>query len=215
MWLIHEEDIMKDNIIAVSNSSYKKSGCVHCGCDFCPLSSGISTNDSNPVKCAECGAEFIILANGLKKSSLGFKSNEDDKDFSFPTLVKHPRIGFLKHKFVRPDVRPENGIGEFCTPRSVGYDLACFVKSKEAGARVVQMFEKVEFNHPDEACFKCHLDYRPSEPLWIQVKINYDLVGEDKAEVLTKVIGLDNIITEDKIELVNHIEKVYQKKLTR
>ena len=67
--------------------------------------------------------------------------------------------------------------GEFCTPRQLGNDVvpgcfvcgkrrglydnfAAFVKSKSIGERIVAMFT-----------YGARLDYRDSEPNWIQVKI--------------------------------------------
>lgn len=143
-------------------------------------------------------------------SEVMFKSKEEIEDFSskisegiavdydgyvHPIPFVHPRKGIVKHKYVKPDVRPENGIGDFCTPRGVGYDLACFVKSREAGQRITDMINKVneEFNKKG---FSCRLDYREHEPNWIQVKIDYP--SEMKAILLSGLIHDNgNIITEE------------------
>lgn len=143
-------------------------------------------------------------------SDVMFKSKEEIEDFSskisegiavdydgyvHPIPFVHPRKGIVKHKYVKPDVRPENGIGDFCTPRGVGYDLACFVKSREAGQRITDMINKVneEFNKKG---FSCWLDYREHEPNWIQVKIDYP--SEMKAILLSGLIHDNgNIITEE------------------
>ena len=136
-----------------------------------------------------------------------FHSNEDVKNqiqngigflkngFVYPIVGPHHREGILKHKLVVPDLRPDSGIGEFCNPRGVGYDLACFVKSKEAGERVVSMINRLD-QESGFHCFHAHLDYREKEPLWIQVKIDY--TSEMRAKILDKMIRENhNIITED------------------
>ncbi len=116
-------------------------------------------------------------------------------NYVYPLTVEHPRKGIYKHKFVRPDVRPEDGIGDFCEPRGVGYDLACFVKSKEAGERITNMINGINEEY-DNREFSCKLDYREDEPLWIQIKINYPNIV--KAELLMKLINDNgNIITEE------------------
>ena len=48
------------------------------------------------------------------------------------------------------------------------YDLSGFVKSKQAGERLLEIVKKVLDNSEP----KSWLDYRPSEPEWIQFKFN-------------------------------------------
>ena len=176
-----------NNIIAVSWSEYKKHGCVKCGCEYC-YSTGIQGGGCAPVRCGECGEEFVILADGLTESRIGFGTGNGN--FVYPKLQEHPRRGIPKHEYVRPDIRPEGG-GEYWTPRGVGYDLAGFVKCKAAGERIVKMVEEVIGRPP-----KTWLDYRPSEPNWIQVKVQAE-DGFD-LEKLCKLCS-DGIITEDKL----------------
>ena len=197
-------------IIAVSYSDYNKYGCVKCGCEYCSVD--IVSGPSTPVICGECESKFIILKDGLKKSSVGLATQKNDKDgntiYEFPLLSVHPRKGVLKHPYVRPDIRPDNGIGEFATPRGVGYDIACFVKSKEAGKRIVEMFDKKNKEYEEmgnKFVFSCCLDYRPNEPKWIQVKIEY--TNEQRAELLCALIrNNSNIITEEVIESANNMK---------
>jgi hypothetical protein len=178
---------MDNNIIAVSWSEYEQFGCVQCGCDYC-YGTGISGGGTAPVICGECGIFFVVLVDGLEKSRIGFGNGEDGVP-PYPTLQQHPRQGKPKHKYERPDVRPE--VGEYWSPRGVGYDLSGFVKSKEAGERIVQIVEKIINKKPNT-----WLDYRPHEPTWIQVKFQkedgFDLF---KLNDLCK----DGIITEEKI----------------
>lgn len=185
---------------AVSYADYKESGCINCGCEFC-YGGNISGYGTTDVTCGECGTKFVVLADGLLKSSIGYGTNQNDDSgepiFEYPILGIHPRKGIQSHKFVRPDVRPENGIGDFCNPRGVGYDLACFVKSKEAGQRITDMINKVNEEYENKG-FSCRLDYREDEPLWIQVKINYP--NELRGSILAQLIGENgDIITEEQV----------------
>ena len=117
----------------------------------------------------------------------------------------HPRKGIKKHPLVVPDIRPENGIGEYCYPREVGYDIACFVKSKEAGERITEMINQV-CREENKDSFHCRLDYRIDEPLWIQVKIQYN--DRDRAHYLIDSISNnDNIITKEIVKDAIHIDK--------
>ena len=207
-------------MIAVKRSAYEKSGCVNCGCEYC-YSDGIS-GPTTPVICGECKTKFLIVRDDLQMSSVGF--NKDgvmkvllkparisrdmiEENFNsdinavelngyyYPIPQEHPRKGITKHKYVKPDVRPENGIGDFCHPRGVGYDLACFVKSKEAGQRITDMINKINEEFEGKS-FSCWLDYREHEPNWIQVKINYP--DELRALFLSGLIAENgNVITED------------------
>ena len=54
---------------------------------------------------------------------------------------QHPRTGTAKWKYVRPDLRPAEG--EYWSPRGIGYDLSGFVKSKQAGERLLQIVKEV------------------------------------------------------------------------
>ena len=178
---------MKD-VIAVSWSEFQRHGCVKCGCEYC-YNGPVSGGGSNPVTCGECGEGFIVLADGLKESRIGFGGGKDTEAV-YPKLQKHPRTEPW-HKYVRPDIRPE-GEGEFFNSRGVGYDLAGFVKSKQAGERVVQMFKEVI---GEDA--KTWLDYRENEPTWIQVKVQSEDVD---LEVLHSLVKEDGIITATKIK---------------
>lgn len=173
-------------MIAVSWSDYEKYGCVNCGCDYC-YTLGMQGGGCSPVKCGECEASFIILADGLNQSRFGFGTPT-----IYPSLQEHPRYGILKHKYTRPDIRPETG-GEYWNPRGVGYDLSGFVNCKDAGERIVQLVEKVISKKP-----KSWLDYREREPNWIQVKIQ----NEDGFD-LQKLNNLcsDGTITEERLRL--------------
>lgn len=147
------------DIVAISWSDYQKYGCPRCGCASASSnSSGCGAADG---RCMECDSEFVILGDGIKECPIMF-GNEKYK----PKLQKHPRVGKWPHEFVRPDIVPKGIEGEFWDPRGIGYDLSGFVKTKAAGERIVKMVKEIIGNEP-----KSWLDYRPNEPMWIQVKI--------------------------------------------
>lgn len=171
--------------IAVSWSEFEKYGCVNCGCTF--VHSNVSGGGASPVTCSECNEHFVILADGVTESPIKFGKEEYQ-----PPFVEHPRKGQWPHDFVRPDIRPKGIDGEFWAPRCIGYDLSGFVKSKQAGERVVQMVREVIGREP-----KSWLDYREREPLWIQVKIQ----GEDGFDLkaLHTACYEDGVITKDRL----------------
>ena len=93
-----------------------------------------------------------------------------------------------------PDIRPESGEGEYWSSRGPGYpDISGFVKSKQAGERIDKMVsEIIGDNH------KSWLDYRETEPTWIQYKFHQD---EFDLEMLDKLSKENNgIITKDIIK---------------
>lgn len=66
-------------------------------------------------------------------------------------------------------------------------DMAAFVVDKEAGERIVGMFQ--------EAGASAHLDYRPSEPKWVQVKVGACNTHEANLKLLQATCGIDQRIT--------------------
>ena len=99
--------------------------------------------------------------------------------------------------YVAPDERPEKG--EYWISRGVSdFDVSGFIKSKKAGERLLRMVKLVlETDEP-----KSWLDYRESEPNWIQFKFQDT---EFNLEALNKLVKLNNdIIT---------LEILYQTKL--
>lgn len=170
-------------------NDYEKFGCPFCGSDY--AFSNVRCGNEVPATCGECKKAFVLLPDELDVSSMGFydKNNE----LYHVEAVEHPRMGIPKHKFHAPDVRPSEG-GEYWRPRGIGYDLSGFVKSKEAGERIVQMFEKALGRKPNT-----WLDYRPSEPTWIQVKVAKEDADLDKLYALTQETG---VITQ---EIINSV----------
>jgi|GEM_PF-1107517 len=200
-----DKQILEERQKAINWSDYEKYGCPKCGCAI-SHGTGCNGGGSMPSQCFECDHKFVVLADGLRRSVIGFSEGQDEHKndiFYYPEYEKHPREGTPKHKYVGPDLRPE--YGEYYSPRGLGYDLASFVKSKEAGQRVVEMYQEVFEETEDKEKLKdlfgstensAWLDYRPEEPKWIQVKINYG--NKRKMYALTKLISeKGNIITKE------------------
>lgn len=137
----------------------------------------------------------------MKRLQNGIAYEKDG--YVYPLVTPHPRVGIPKHPLIIPDIRPEDGRGDYCYPRGVGYDLACFVKSKEAGLRITEMINRVNEDYHGNG-FSCRLDYRENEPLWIQVKISYP--NELRAQYLADLIHFnDDIISEESIRMAMNI----------
>jgi hypothetical protein len=93
-----------------------------------------------------------------------------------------------------PDVRPD-GDGEYWQSRGPGYpDIAGFVKSKQAGERINEMVSEVLMTNEH----KSWLDYRETEPTWIQYKFHQDEFDMDMLDKLTK--ENDGVITKEIIK---------------
>ncbi len=183
-----------EKIIAVSYKSYQKFGCPHCGYQHC--ASSMSGGGASDCICPECSKTSVVLAEGLTTSSIGFGDPP-----VFPVLEKHPREGIPSHG--TPDMRPTSG--DFFNSRGIGLDwipgcfvcggkkdlhpnIAAFVKTKEAGERVVKLFTTGVF-----------LDYRSQEPTWIQVKIGACEKHKPNLEAL-HALTKDGIITQEKVD---------------
>ena len=202
-------------INCISWSDFDQFGCPICGCDFA-AAGWASCGGAQLAICGECRCNFVILSDGLEKSAMGFSKDggivfsmkgelEESDDVIIPIRQKHPRHGMPKHAYVKPDIRPDNG-SDFFSVRGIGTDktpgcfccggkkryhnnIAAFVKSKQAGERIVKLFGE----------YGAWLDYREFEPDWIQVKIgacDKHLPNLEKLAELTS----DGIITLDKVE---------------
>lgn len=91
------------------------------------------------------------------------------------------------------DKRPE-GDGEYWSSRGVGYDLAGFVVSREAGERILNMVKEVLNNDNP----KSWLDWRKHEPNWIQFKFQEEEFDLLKLHTMTCVNN--NIVTKEILE---------------
>lgn len=199
-----------DKVIAVSAWSLGEFGCPHCG--YRSGSVNMSMGGSNIWHCGECGKTCVVLSDGIAKSSIGMGNG--DEDTFYPELQPHPRNGIPKHG--RKDERPETG-GEFFGSRGIGMDLCpCFVcgtrdrdkqghnylhnisgfvRCKEAGERVVDMF----LYRDRELSLEAYLDYRDHEPDRVQVKIGACEEHLPNLEKLDALVRLDGIVTAEKV----------------
>ena len=162
---------------AVTSSDLDKWGCPHCG--YAYSSFHLHVGNAASGNCGECGGGVHAVADGMTQSPIGIGHRDKDGNdvTEYPKVVPHPRAGIPKHE--KPDVRPEgdDATAEFFSSRGIGTDttpgcfvcggekwaynnIAAFVGHKNAGERVVALFEK-----------GARLDWRPNEPTWIQVKV--------------------------------------------
>lgn len=162
-------------VIAVSAAEVRQWGCPRCG--YRSGSHVLSVGRCATWRCGGCERTCITLADGITKSTIGIGLNDGD-DFVFPELQDHPRRGTPSHG--RSDVVPKKG-GEHFRSRGIGLDsgltcfvcggsssgylknIAAFVNTKEAGERVVALFDA--FNGG------ARLDYREHSPDRVQVKV--------------------------------------------
>ena len=181
-------------MIAVKFSEDDKYGCPNCGCDRWIRDSSYCGNQVGGT-CKSCGIHYMIVHDSLTQDdiSISYGTGRKDKDgkdiFEKPIIIPHPRKGIPKWHYETPDIRPENG--EYWSSRGIGYDLSGFVKSKQAGERLLEMVKEVlGVDKP-----KSWLDYRDSEPDWIQFKFQKE---EFDLEKLDKMASENNdIITKD------------------
>jgi hypothetical protein len=187
-------------IIAVSAEDLEKWGCPHCG--YRSGSSMMSGGGSATWNCGECQRTTVALAPGINRSTISFGGEER----LCPELQPHPRAGTPAHG--QPDIRPDEG-GEFFHSRRIGLDhtpacfvcggdsprmrsnIAAFVRTKEAGERIVGMFDQVRGG--------ARLDYRNHEPDRVQVKVGACDDHLKRLEFLGSICQ-DGRITEERIQ---------------
>lgn len=193
----------KTNVIAISFKSFELYGCPYCGyrSGYTPVFGGGST----VFECGECRATSVLLADNLSVSSIGLcNTTTPGNPTQYPKLQEHPRKGIASHG--NADPKPKNG-GEFFRSRGIGLDqtpgcfvcggnetlhanISGFVNTKEAGERVVAMFDK-----------GARLDFRLHEPDRIQVKIGACNNHRKNLEKLDELIKETTVITADMIIL--------------
>lgn len=175
-------------MIAIGSLDFNRFGCPYCGCDYATSTCyGFGTT---PAICGECKKEFVVLANGMKKSSIGF-GGDGNNIAEYPDIQKHPRYGIPSHKYESPDIRPDQDNAEFWSSRGIGYDLSGFVKSKQAGERLLKMVKEVLCKDDPSSW----LDYRENEPKWIQFKFQKSEFNLNKLEEMVK--ANNEILTKD------------------
>lgn len=179
-------------MIAVNYLEDEEYGCPNCGCDRAIWDSCYIGNQPG-VTCKNCGLHYQIMGKGITKSEVGFSTGRVDENgktiMEYPVLIPHPRKGIPKWHYENPDIRPE--YGDYWSPRGIGYDLSGFVKSKKAGERILDMVKDVlKTDNP-----KSWLDYRESEPDWIQFKFQKEEFDLEKLR--QSAIDNDNVLTKE------------------
>lgn len=170
-------------MIGINYSDFKKYGCPNCGCDSAISGSWIASGEQE-VTCRHCNFTFLLIPDNRKISQVRIgtgRKNENNEDIMENVLrISHPRQGIKKWHYTLPDVRPEQG--EYWSPRGIGYDLSGFVKSKPAGERLLKLVKEILNTETPETW----LDYRKSEPFWIQFKFSKNEFNLEKLYDLTK-----------------------------
>lgn len=178
-------------MIALNCREEELYGCPNCGCDTWRRDSCFR-GDQPGGTCRSCGLHYQILADGVKpevKFNTGRKDVNGKDIMEYAILIGHPRKGIPAWHWEAPDSKPDNG--EYWNPRGIGYDLSGFVKSKQAGERLLQMV-KDALKKDKPASW---LDYRENEPEWIQFKFQKQEFNLEELERLVKENG--GIITTD------------------
>ena len=91
-----------------------------------------------------------------------------------------------------PSVRTEDGIHYRGAYYSCQPDMASFVESQKAGQRVVELF--------NTEGSKAFLDFRPSEPKWVQVKVGACEQHLPRLQRLRELTGTSGTITREMIQ---------------
>lgn len=176
-------------MLILSNSDFQKYGCP--GCNYDLVSTRTSFRGEFTVSCnnPECDTEyFVILADDVVDSKDYKEGNTD-----YPLVNEHPNK-IDRMVWFAPDIRPDVPDADFFNSRGIGYDLAGFVKSKEAGERIIKMTKQLLGTRD----IKSWLDYREHEPNWIQVKFQKE---EFDLELLDSLVRENNnIITRSILE---------------
>lgn len=175
-------------MIATHYSDFEKYGCPNCGCDSAIQGSFICYGETIAT-CQHCKFQFYLMPDNktIPNSQIGTgRKDSTGKDIlEPPILCEHPRKSINKWHYERPDIRPENG-GEYWKPRGIGYDLSGFVKSKQAGERLLEIVKEIlGKDNPDT-----YLDYRESEPNWIQFKFQKSEFNLEKLYNMTENTGI-------------------------
>lgn len=110
------------------------------------------------------------------------------------------------HKRADIPFRPR-GLGSECVPcfmcgkGGLNTNIAAFVRTKEEGAAVVEMFRINDptCQQPIGNRYPAWLDYRPHEPNWIQVKIGACQEHSKNLEKLYELTRTDCLINRNKI----------------
>ena len=181
-------------MLGISYKDFEDFGCPNCGCDSAKGGSFVAYGEQIGT-CRNCNLQFFLLPHGRRISETRIGTNRKDsngKDILENVLmIPHPRKNINKWHYELPDNPPK--YGEYWSPRGIGYDLSGFVKCKQAGERILAMVKEILGREG----FETYLDYRESEPYWIQFKFSSKEFDLNKLYNDTKDTG---IITREIIE---------------
>lgn len=200
-----------NNVIGISCSDYEQFGCPVCGYSLGRKFLRVYGASRNFCDNPDCGVDFVVLPNGIDTAPF---SVIDKNGTSFtPELQEHPRKGTPAHgntddkTYYKYELFNSRGIGlDHCTCFVCGTskrsndessseylnNIAAFVSSKEAGERVVGMFE-----------MGARLDFRYYEPNWIQVKVGSCDEHLPNLKKLNELVS-DGTINMDKIKIARN-----------
>lgn len=184
-------------MLSILYSEYEQFGCPNCGCDTarggCASGGGLSTGT-----CRHCSLHFEVRAPQVSMICEYAGHPEDPENprseyvMEQAIRIPHPRAGIPSWHWMPKDERPKEG--EYWNSRGVGCDLSGFVRTKKAGERILAMVHEVLGT---TEC-KTFLDYRPSEPTWIQFKFQKEEFDLDMLDALSRENG--GVITKEIIE---------------
>ena len=187
---ITSDKIRQENdMVAISYEDFERFGCPYCGTTLKRTHS--YANGTNHLSCGheDCQKHYLVVISDLY-SSMNFILESGEK--YCPVVQKHPRFNIPKTNYKAKDIRPENLEHEYFNSRGVGYDLAGFVKSKEAGERIVEKIKTIL----NKSEIKSWLDYREYEPSRIQLKISPSEFD---------IVKLDDLVRQNEDVLTNEI----------
>lgn len=192
---------MSKDKVTISVEEAEKHGCPYC--NFRSHRFHVSMSGASMVSCAECERPFTVLFNGLRFSPFTDKQE----------VAPHP----LKENLARgtKDEPPEEGewfssrgvgldsIGScvFCNQTVTGYqaNISGFIKTKEAGERLLNWFENVDGLRAKGV----FLDYRKDYPDRIQFKIGSCKDHDESLQILDKWLSFSDIITKHFIKFAS------------
>lgn len=182
-------------MLSILYSEYMQWGCPNCGCDSASLGN-VLVGGLTSGTCRHCGLRFELRSKnptgtckyGVYPLNPASPTSEYVKEEAI--RIDHPRQGMPSWHWKPVDVPPKEG--EYWYSRGPGYpDVSGFVKTKAAGERILAIVKEVL------GVVECQsfLDYRPSEPTWIQFKFHQDEFDMMKLDKLCR--ENNNIITKE------------------
>ncbi|MFA6860334.1 MAG: hypothetical protein WCR30_03000 [Clostridia bacterium] len=196
-------------IIAVSKKDFSRHGCVNCNCEKVKKLSNDNGVKAVLVECYECGTKFVVLEDGFDCSvdkgfdaygTLKFNNAILKNELAYPFKEDHPNRN-PKHSYVKADLKPE--YGEYFYFNAIRCNhLSAYVQSKEAGLRIIKMFEEQTQKKAEKDKFCFVSGTKPAvmvlsneNPNLIELKIGYSEKYKVNIEILRNLTEKTKIIT--------------------